>query len=488
MILLLASLPILLSAGALLFLKQSAVRAGLIGLLAAAVITLLIDPFRLVPLAVGDAVLRGALTTLIVAYVLLGGVLLYHVMRLGGALEVLSAATARAIPDPAHRLLSLVFGVSVFFESATGFGIGIVVCAPLFLALGFSPQRAAFLALLGQCAVPWGALAIGTTLGSELSGVESALLGTWGALYSVPFILLCGAVALVIGNLWRPLGKRALQVLCYSALLVVVLASSSRWIGVELAGVLGGLAVLGMGILLGRQAALGEEKQEEVPFSLLLHALIPVMVLVAGLLVTRLLPPLQAWSLGHMVFVVERFDYALPLLYHPGFWMVLASLVGALVLPLARGQLPAALGQAGRQWTMATFAVAGFLCMAQVMYDAGMVRTLAEGVTAVLAENFVLLVPFIGALGGFITASNAGANAMFMQFQASSAQALNLQLEPLAAAQNAAAANATLASPGRVVLAALVTNCGGQEDQLMRRGLLLVLAGTLAMSLMLAWI
>ena len=75
-------------------------------------------------------------------------------------------------------------------------------------------------------------------------------------------------------------------------------------------GNLGGLAVLGMGILLGRQAALGEEKQEEVPFSLLLHALIPVMVLVAGLLVTRLLPA-SAWSLGHMVFVVERFDYAL---------------------------------------------------------------------------------------------------------------------------------------------------------------------------------
>ena len=37
--------------------------------------------------------LRSGLTTLIVAYVLLGGVL-YHVMRLGGALEALSAATA----------------------------------------------------------------------------------------------------------------------------------------------------------------------------------------------------------------------------------------------------------------------------------------------------------------------------------------------------------------------------------------------------------
>src|SRR5699024_8475256 len=286
MILLAASLPIVLSAGALLFFKQSAVRAGLIGLATAVLLALLIGPFRLLPGAVGDAVLRGGLTTLIVAYVLLGGVLLYHVMRLGGALEALSAATARAIPDPAHRLLTLVFGVSVFFESATGFGIGIVVCAPLFLALGFPPLRAAFLALLGQCAVPWGALAIGTTLGSALSGVESAALGTWGALYSLPFILLCGAVALAVGGLWRPLGKRALQLLCYTALLVVMLAGTSRWLGVELEGILGGLAVLGLGLLAGRNAVQAE--QERLPDRLLLRALTPVMVLVAGLLLTRL--------------------------------------------------------------------------------------------------------------------------------------------------------------------------------------------------------
>lgn len=483
MILLAAALPILVSAGALLFFRQTAVRAGILGLVIAILVALLVVPFRLPPAAMGEAVLKGGLTTLIVAYVLLGGVLLYHVMRLGGALETLSAATARAIPDPAHRLLTLVFGVSVFFESATGFGIGIVVCAPLFLALGFPPLRAAFLALLGQCAVPWGALAIGTTLGSELSGVDSALLGVWGALFSLPFILLCGAVALALGSLWQPLGKRLLQLFGYTALLVLVLAGSSRWLGVELAGILGGLAVLGLGLLSGRGVA--PEREEGQSNRLLLRALTPVVVLVVGLLLTRLLPPLKVWSQDWLVLEVARFDYTLPLLYHPGFWMVLGALAGVIALPLALRQLPDALAQAIRQWITATLAVAGFLCMAQVMYDAGMVTSLAQQVTGALAENFVLLAPFIGALGGFLTASNAGANAMFMQFQASSAQALNLPLEPLAAAQNAAAANATLASPGRVVLAALVTHSGGQEAQLMRRGLLLVLAGTLIMSLML---
>lgn len=484
MILLAASLPILLSAGALLFLKQSAVRAGLLGLLTALLVALAIVPFRLTMEGMGEAVLRGGLTTLIVAYVLLGGVLLYHVMRLGGALEALSAATARAIPDPAHRLLTLIFGVSVFFESATGFGIGIVVCAPLFLALGFPPLRAAFLSLLGQCAVPWGALAIGTTLGSELSGVESRDLGIWGALFSFPFIFLCGALALVVGGLWQPLTRRLLQLLAYAALLVAVLAAVSRWLGVELAGILGGLAVLSLGLLCGRRAL--KEEEESLSRVLLLRALAPVVVLVLGLLLTRLLPPLAEWSRSLLRLEIERFDYSLPLLYHPGFWMVVAALAGCLLLPLPQREIPRMVQQAGRQWLVATLAVAGFLCMAQVMFDAGMVTLLAQSLTSALTEDFVLLAPFIGALGGFLTASNAGANAMFMQLQTSSAEALKLPLEPIAAAQNAAAANATLASPGRVVLAALVTHCGGQEDHLMRRGLLLVTVGTGAISLMLA--
>lgn len=59
-------------------------------------------------------------------------------------------ALAEAVPDPARRALILVLGLSVFFESATGFGIGIVVAAPLFVALGYRPRDAALLALAGQ--------------------------------------------------------------------------------------------------------------------------------------------------------------------------------------------------------------------------------------------------------------------------------------------------------------------------------------------------
>ncbi|MDF2096438.1 L-lactate permease [Aquibaculum arenosum] len=493
MTLLLAASPVLLSAGALLFARQSATRAGLLGLLTAIVLALALAQFRLMPAALLDAVLRGALTTLVVAYVLLGGVLLYQVMRAGGALETLSAAVARAIPDPAHRLFTLVLGVSVFFESATGFGIGIVVCAPLFLALGFTPLRAAFLALLGQCAVPWGALAIGTILGSQLSGVPASVLGTLGVLLSWPFILLCGALAMVVAGQWRPLPKRALQLLAYAALLCAVLWLASLWVGVELAGILAGLAVTLLGLLSGRRAPVARrdsatQPEERRPQGALARALLPVSVLLLGLLLTRLWPALRELSSGLLVFEVERLGFALPLLHHPGFWMLLGAITGVFALSLSGSEVVRLSGQALRQWAVATLAVAGFLCMAQVMFDAGMIAALAERIAAALGANMLLLMPFIGALGGFLTASNAGANAMFMQFQVTSAQALAFPSDAVAAAQNAAAANATLASPGRVVLAATVTQCTGQEGRLLRWALPVVLAGTLPMPLILMWL
>ena len=487
MTLLLAASPVLLSAGALLFARQSATRAGLLGLLTAIVLALALAQFRLMPAALLDAVLRGALTTLVVAYVLLGGVLLYQVMRAGGALETLSAAVAWAIPDPAHRLFTLVLGVSVFFESATGFGIGIVVCAPLFLALGFTPMRAAFLALLGQCAVPWGALAIGTILGSELSGVPAGTPGTLGVLLSWPFILLCGALAMAVAGQWRPLPKRVPQLLAYAGLLCAVLWLASLWVGVELAGILAGLAVTLLGLLSGRRAAAAQPEERRPPGALT-RALLPVSVLLLGLLLTRLWPGLRDLSSGLLVFEVERLRFAMPLLHHPGFWMLLGAATGVFALSLSGREVARLSGQALRQWAVATLAVAGFLCMAQVMFDAGMIAALAERIAAELGANMLLLMPFIGAQGGFLTASNAGANAMFMQFQVTSAQALAFPSDAVAAAQNAAAANATLASPGRVVLAATVTQCTGQEGRLLRWALPVVLAGTLPMPLILMWL
>lgn len=80
----------------------------------------------------------------------------------------------------------VVVGVAPFFESVTGFGVAVVISAPILLAAGFTPLRAAVLASWGQCAVPWGALGVGTVIGAHLAGMGFGTLSDASAFLSLP--------------------------------------------------------------------------------------------------------------------------------------------------------------------------------------------------------------------------------------------------------------------------------------------------------------
>ena len=482
----LAAAPILISVVMILALRQSALRAGAAGLATALLVVLLAPGYRLALGDLGRALLSGALTTLLVSYVLFGGLLVYSVLREAGALTALAEAVAKAVPDPARRALILVLGLSVFFESATGFGIGIVVAAPLFVALGYRPRDAALLALAGQCAVTWGALAIGTTLGAELTGVPAARLGLLAAPLSLPLILLCGGAALWLTGGAAALRRSWLEMLLYSGLLTAALAAGSHWIGIEVAGMIGGLAVAGAGFAVSR--ALGGVRDPLFDREVA-RAAAPFGLLLLFLLATRLVPPLREALSGVAVLRVSDLGFSLPLLYHPGSWLVLTALVSVPLLRIGRGQLPAVVQGTIRPWLVATLAVAGFLCFSRIMVDSGMTLAMAESVAAATGRGYLLLLPLVGGLGGFLTASNAGSNAMFAGFQEAMSARLDLPEDVVVAAQNAAGANTTLASPGRVVLAAAVTGLTGKEGTLMRPALGLAAGGLIGLAAMLwVWI
>ena len=90
----LAAAPILISVVMILALRQSALRAGAAGLATALLVVLLAPGYRLALGDLGRALLSGALTTLLVSYVLFGGLLVYSVLREAGALTALAEAVA----------------------------------------------------------------------------------------------------------------------------------------------------------------------------------------------------------------------------------------------------------------------------------------------------------------------------------------------------------------------------------------------------------
>src|ERR671910_1288426 len=105
----------------------------------------------------------------------------------------------------------VVGGVAPFFESVTGFGVAVVISAPILLAAGFTPLRAAVLASWGQCAVPWGALGVGTLIGADLAGMGFGTLSDLSAWLSIPLFPVYGVTAVALAGGWTGGRRRGVE-------------------------------------------------------------------------------------------------------------------------------------------------------------------------------------------------------------------------------------------------------------------------------------
>src|SRR5215218_1757757 len=210
-----------------------------------------------------------------VLYVLFGGLLLYNVLSAGGAIERVSRFLGRLEPEKDALAVAVVVGVAPFFESVTGFGVAVVISAPILLAAGFSPLRAAVLSSWGQCAVPWGALGIGTVIGADLSGTSFGELSNLSALLNLPLYPTYAIAAVVLAGGWGGITRRGLEAVLLGLIAGAATLLTSLFLIPELSGALGGLAATGA-FLAPRWHRLSEESipaRAFLPYAFLLSLL-----------------------------------------------------------------------------------------------------------------------------------------------------------------------------------------------------------------------
>lgn len=439
----LAVLPVLVTL-VLLALRVRALYASLAALGTAAVLTA--TTFRTAPGELGHAQLHMLPTVVELAAILFGGILLSELMNRSGAQARLGDRIGSACSSPARAVLLVMLGVTPFAESLTGFGIGVVVAVPLLRSLGLTPGRAAAVGVLGLVTVPWGSLAPGSLVAAELGGVGFRQLGVDSAVLSAPVFLICGAAALIIAFGVRRALSSGAELLLAAGVLWGTVWSVNTFVGVPLAGVLGGLATVVVLLLVSRAVERGGRTAEE-PVG---RALAPYVFLVAGLLAGR--AALAAAG-------VEDGWWAV--LAGPGGWLPLTGLITPALLGAREPLLGAATRAALGRWWQVTLTTVVFLTLGTLLTVTGMSRELAEA-CASLGGAYLVLAPWIGAVGGFLAGSNTGANAMFAASQAGAAQALGYSAGHLVAVQNVSAALASGAAVARVTLAAeLATTAPG---------------------------
>jgi lactate permease len=407
-------------------------------------------------------------TAVEVCAIILGGLWLDELLRRSGARDTLSDWLAGVTADPGRRVLLVVLGVVPFVESVTGFGVGAIVGLPLLRRLGFDARRAAALSLLGFVAVPWGALGPGTLVAARLTGLSFDELGVASAQRTLPVFAVCGLAALVIGTGAKGALRRlgALAVVACSLWLGIL--GANLLIGTALAGVAGSIIAVGALMLLARRAegrlprAGADVRRAAGPYALLVLLLLAgqgaaVLTARAGAgAPTLVLGSAATWLLLTCALLARR-DGAED---EPG--------------PL-RAVLP--------RWAPFALTTAAFLALGALMNASGMAAGLA-GAGAALGPAYQGVASWLGGLGGFLTGSNAGGNALFASAQAEAAKRIGVSVLELVAFQNLGASLGTMGSAARVQLAQSLLEPGEQDPAIARQVLGVCAAAMAGLSLL----
>ncbi|MFC4077534.1 L-lactate permease [Salinithrix halophila] len=475
--LVLSLLPILIVLVLLFIFKRSAVEAGVAACVTASVVSLTSRSFSLNGSQLLDAGIQGMLTTSVVVYVLIFGILLFHLMNEAGAIQTIAAFVAQATHHPTRQVLLLAVAFSPLLESASGFGLAMIVIAPILISLGFDRFKATLISLISLTAVPWGALATGTVIGANLADYPLQRLGTGSAILSVPTFFYFACLMVLVSGGFSALRKHFFEVLLVSSLLSGGIWFFNSFVSVELAGVFGAFVALAVELLFIRwsqrrpidlsqklETATGEIETRLSIF----QAMSAYMLLIALLLVSRLVPSIAQYLSRTGVLHFPTYHFKLPLLYSPGFYLFLVCIFSIFAFKLSLPTVQKSIKQSLKQLRPVLLSTLGFVVMSQIMAEAGMTQLLSSSAALFFGPVLLYLSPVIGGLGGFLTGSNTGSNAMFIRLQLQTAQHLQMSPDLFAYAQNTSSSHLIMACPSRVLLAASIGGIPEQENQLLR--------------------
>lgn len=408
--------------------------------------------------------------------------LLFHRSFEARAVKAGAQAEAKTPAERRRAVFVACLLAGPFAESVTGFGVGLVVALAMLRPLNLPPAHAAALGLFSQMLAPWGALGVGTRVGAELIGVSFTELGTASAALMVvvlPSLLLVFWRLIHGAGLTSSLTDRARDVVLMLAL-AGLLWLTNRFVAPELGGGLA-TAVLLVAVEARRLP------RDAAGLSRLLALLWPYVVLVGGLMATRLVPPLSGWTADRLVLDPFGGLAPMPLLRHPSTWLVAIALVMLAGLP--RGRALHVAGPALRAALVPMAATLVFVELAAFMAASGGAAAFGQAWQEVAGSAAVLAVPVLGAATGMLTGSNTASNALMMHIQINLASGSSLPLIAAAAIQVVAGSVCTLLTPGRIVLASSILGLTKAESAIYRLALPIGVASTASLLVVVtAWV
>ncbi|MBO3745575.1 L-lactate permease [Streptosporangiaceae bacterium NEAU-GS5] len=499
---LLAALPlatVLVLLGAL---KWKAHWAGLSGLVVGLVVAIAAYGMP-VAQALDAGLFGGARAVLLILWITFNAIWIYNLTVKTGHFAVLQRAFTGISDDQRIQAIVIAFCFGALIEALAGGGSPIAICAIMLIALGFSPLKAAALALVANTApVAFGGMGnpitiLGTVTESDPS-VFGAMAGRQTAFVAifVPFILLFiadgrrglrqawpaalvaglafGATQIVVSSTFD---YRLTDIAASLVSAVVLIAFGKVWKPGEVvapAPVIAGGSVDDPAFV--RKTGGADTTADKI----LAFAPYAIIIVLFSLSVIEPIKTwlTQSWATAKFLWPGSditnpagkpvKVEYVLNWASAPGTLLFLSGVVTVLVLRIPIGTAIRTYGETLRQFGWAIVTILAVFALAFVMQYSGQIQTLG----LFLAEAgtlFAFLSPVVGWFGVAITGTDAGSNALFGVLQTTAAGKLGEAPALFGAANSTGGVMAKMISPQSLAIGAAAVGIVGQEGEMFRK-------------------
>jgi lactate permease len=471
--------------------------------------------------------LYGVFKAIDVILIIFGAILILNTLKESGAMARISSGFHSISDDRRVQAIIIAWLFEAFIEGAAGFGTPAALAAPLMVGLGFPPLAAATVALImNSTPVAFGA--VGTPIFGTMGTLEATLLNmgmdplNYQNLLSGLAALIHGAAGsfvplLSIGIMTKFFGKEkswkpALEFAPFALLSGLAFTIPSVLIafilGPELPSILG--ALLGMGLVLvmvkfriflpktvwdfGEKSSWPQDWKSQYTIEEhshehrmgLFQAWMPYLIIALLLVLTRI-PALGIkqmitnWEITFPAFLGVDKQYSLKWAYLPGiFPFLFVALLTHGFHRMKKKEIGEAWKTSIKQVTPAAIALFAGIAMVQLMLNSGvngldkptMLSALAQALSSVAGKAYIVVAPFIGVLGSFMSGSNTVSNILFSSLQFETAGLLGFPTALIVALQVVGGGIGNMVCINNIVAVSATVGVVGVEGKLIRQNFL----------------
>jgi lactate permease len=461
----------------------------------------------------GDAALEGAAFGFWpIMWIVINALWIFRMSEVTGYFAVLRRAFSGVSDDPRVQVVVIAFCFGALLEALAGFGTPVAICGVMLVGLGFSPLRAASLALVADTApVAFGAIAIPITTLAQVTGLPvhhlSMMVGR-----QTPFFALIVPFALV----FMADGRRGIReswpaALTAGAVFAVLQFATSNYISTQLTDIVASLGSAAAVVALlqvwtphapgtpvraiGRRPAIAGGEAVDVAFERrtmaeqgpppsrrdLFMAFAPYIIIIVVLGVTSISGITKeldkatsafTWPGLHVLNSKGKAPssetFKLNYLTAAGTWLFVSGVLTAVVLRVRPALAVKTYWETLVQLRWAIVTVMAVLALAYIMNLSG--QTVTLGTWAAGAGGFfAFLSPLIGWFGTAVTGSDTSSNSLFGALQVAAAHKASLSPTLLAASNSSGGVLAKMVSPQNLAIGAAAVGLGGREGDIFRQ-------------------